>query len=114
MRWGQMPTDRVDSCAGQDHSGHSPELYWGSYFTSHNSRPATNATIAPRPMLTGIALVWVNPSTHGDTVNQSPRRRLSHSSQSENATSAAIDTAAIAAPLAQTSMRATLPANAKS
>jgi hypothetical protein len=67
-----------------------------------------NATIAPSPMLACIALVCANPSTHGEATNQKPSKRLSHSSQYENATMAAIDIAAIAAPLAQRSSRAFL------
>jgi hypothetical protein len=56
-----------------------------------------------------MAVVCKNPSTHGDITSQIPSRRLSHSSQSEKATIAAIAMAAIAAPEAQISMRTFSP-----
>src|SRR5262249_23077589 len=55
--------------------------------------------MTPMTMWTCIAVVPAKPSTHGETKTHAPTIRLSHSSQTANAASAAKDIAAMTIPL---------------
>src|SRR5580700_2871122 len=73
---------------------------WDARLASYRYQASNAASAATLiPMATSMVMAWSwKPSSHGNTINASPAIRLSHSSQTANAASAAIDSTAMMIP----------------